>query len=300
MHAVAQTKAWELSGLADESRFPSAGWTIPPNVELDRSSLTADASIGGNATRVFPDRTLLGRFVLLEHGSDEDVLRFAQRWGLLGLCRRHRLLTAHTRADSDRLRRCPLDVREGLVSEPLDSWRAHARMLAITLSLAAGLYADPQERGDPADWELLGVENWRVGGMENNLSAILNRWLFFGGVVPRFTWLDPAQTRPGVPRIVLQGDGLFGGLAAMLLLAVARSERVLPCSESGCTTLAERSRRGAIPYCATHGGSATRNRDRQARFRMNHPEYRRTPRPDKDRQTHPTPPRASSADLRRR
>jgi hypothetical protein len=274
MRQMTEKQAWQLSDLADEARFPSAGWVIPAYVVLDGAYVRASASLAANATRVFPDRTLLGRFVLLEHASDESVLRFAKRWGLLGFCR-HGLLSTHTLAHSSRPRRCSRRVRDGLVFEPLASWRAHAGMARATLSLAAALYAQPQKTGDPDDWALVGVDNWRVGGLENNLSAILNRWLDLGGVVPRFTWLNPEQTGPGVPRIVLEGDGLFGGLAAMLLLAVARSERVVPCSEPGCSTLAERSRRGATPYCATHGGPATRSKDRSARFRRLHPGYYR-------------------------
>lgn len=274
--------AWQLVGLEDEGRFPSAGWVIPSWVVLDGKYLRSPASPNGNDPHVYPDRTLLRRFVGLAGGSDDEILRFAERWGPLDLCR-HDLSSAHTLGDPNRPRLCPRRIRHGLTYESIDAWRGHSRHARAVLNLSAALYAG--RSGAVADWESVGIDNWRLGGIHTNLGAVLSEWLVLGGVAPRFTWLDPSETQLGKPRIVMDGAGLFGGLAAMLLLAVVRSESVVPCSEAGCTALAEPTRRGARPYCPTHGGEATRSRDRAQTFRARHPDYYRNRRArQKDRQ----------------
>lgn len=262
---------WQLAGLEDEARFPSTGWVIPAHVELEGKYLRASAHLSANALRVFPDRTLLSRFVGLGQAPDEDVVRFAQRWGLLDLCR-HGLASAHTMRGGPRPHHCSRRIRDGLAYEPLTAWREHSQQARAILNLAAALHSGGP--GRPRDWAEVGIDNWRVGWLQTNLSAVLTGWLYAGGVVPRFTWLNPQQSRLGIPRIVLDGDGLMGGVAALLLLAVARSEEVVPCSEPGCTSLAGPARRGAKPYCSLHRGPA-RDRDRQERFRTNHPDYDR-------------------------
>lgn len=244
---------------------------IPARVELEGKYLRASAHFSANAARVFPDRTLLGRFVGLGQAPDEDVVRFAQRWGLLGLCR-HGLPSAHTMRGEPRPHRCTRRIRDGLAYEPLAAWREHSQQARAILNLAAALH---EERvWLPSDWAALGIDNWHVGWLHTNLSAVLNGWLDVGAVVPRFTWLDAQRPRLGTPRILLDGDGLMGGVAALLLLAVAKSEEVIPCSEPGCTSLAGPFRRGATPYCSIHIVGA-RDRDRQERFRRKHPNYNR-------------------------
>ena len=190
------------------------------------------------------------------------------QWGLLGLCR-HGLWPAHTLARATRPRRCTRLIHEGLAYEPLAQWREFAGQARAILTLSGSLHAE--NSGSPEDWKAIGFENWRVGWTYTNLSTVVNQWLDVGAVVPRLTWLNPAQTRRGTPRIILDGAGLAGGLASMLLLAVARSEAVIPCSEPGCAALAAPARRGAKPYCREHLVGGVRARDRQKQFRINHP-----------------------------
>lgn len=254
----------------EEPRVSSAGWRLPTGARLDGRYVCASAFLTANARLVFPDRTLLRRFVGLAEGSDDAIVRFVDHWGLLGLCR-HGLSPAHTLAGATRPRRCTLLIREGLAYEPLAGWREIAGQARAILKISASLHDGGV--GSKDDWRAIGFDNWRIGATYTNLSKVVNGWLDAGAVVPRLTWLDPVRPRRGTPRIILDGTGLAGGLGLMLLLAVARSEAVIPCSEPDCTALADPARRGAKPYCAEHLSRGVRDRDRAKDFRVKNPTY---------------------------
>jgi hypothetical protein len=254
----------------EEPRVSSAGWRLPNGARLDGRYVCASAYLTANARRVFPDRTLLRRFVGLAGGSDDAIVRFVEQWGLMGLCR-HGLSPAHTLGGTTRRRRCTLLIREGLAYEPLAAWREISGQARAILKISASLHDGGV--GSPDDWKTIGFDNWRIGATYTNLSKVVNGWLDAGAVVPRLTWLDPVRPRRGIPRIILDGSSLAGGLGLMLLLAVARSEAVIPCSEPDCSALAVPARRGAKPYCAEHLGRGVRERDRAKDFRVKNPTY---------------------------
>lgn len=259
----------------------SAGWRVPTGVGIEGRYVRASAYLASNAPLVFPDRTLLRRFVALAEGSDDEAIaRFVKKWGLLGLCR-HGLSPAHTRPSTTRRRPCTPRIHEGFAYERITRWKEIAGEAQAILSISASL--DEGGSGIPADWKAIGFDNWRVGWPQTNLSEVVNGWLDAGAVVPRLTLLKPEpKPRPGTRRIslgprriILDGAGLAGGLALMLLLAVARSEAVIPCSEPDCPNLAEPARRGARPYCAEHLRRGVRARDRAKDFRVKNPAYYR-------------------------
>jgi hypothetical protein len=119
-----------------------------------------------------------------------------------------------------------------------------------------------------ADWSSIGLASWRSGWAPANLVTLLDEWLELGRVRPRIAVLDAMrETRYTGPRIEFYVDGLYGAIGLLLLMAVVRSEKIVPCSEAGCSALARPGRRGTQPYCPQHGGPATYNRDRQRRHR---------------------------------
>ena len=263
---------WELVGLELDARHPY-GWRIEAGVQRDGRYVAAPLYLAGNARRVFPDRDLLLRFIGLADGSDDAIVSFARDWGTLRLCRRG-LPLGH---DGDwkargplalRQHTCSRRVRDGMALEAFVDWRFHARRAAAILSLGTVVH-DPMARPE-ADWASIGLESWRTGSASLNLSRLLNEWLVLGRARPCLATLDPTETAFAEPRVELVVDGLYGGIGLLLLMAVARSDEVIPCSEWGCTRLARPGRRGSTPYCPDHSGPETRSRDRQRRYRVQH------------------------------
>ncbi len=245
-------------------RVPSLGWQVSGRADADADYIRTPATVAANALRVFPDRSLLHRFVNLREADARAIAAFVRRWGPLGLCQ-HGRSPAHASDGPPSSERCARRIDDGFAVEPAGVWRSVAHEARAVLNLATAIHAG--RPGEEVDWKSVGVDNWRLGVPRANLTVIVNRWLEIGAVVPRLTALNDKATKLGEMRIVLDGDGLLGGIAGMLILAVARTEGIIPCQEVGCPRLAEPARRGAIPYCAEHLDLGVRGRDRSARWR---------------------------------
>jgi hypothetical protein len=260
-------------GVDIETRHPY-GWRVEAGVGRVGRYVAAHALTAGNARRVFPDQELLLRFVGLAEESEEGIVAFASAWGMLGLCHRG-LAPGHDAWIPGgplkmRQHTCSRRIRDGFVLESFEDWRLHARRAAAILSLGAVVH-DPKAR-PTADWSSIGLRSWRTGSAAFNLARLLNEWLELGRVRPGITVVDPTtQTALTDARVEFIVDGLYGGIGLLLLMAVARSDEVIPCSERGCTGLARPGRRGTAPCCDRHLGPATRNRDRQRRYKLRHP-----------------------------
>jgi hypothetical protein len=225
------------------------------------------------------NRRVLDDFILLawpdpRHADDDDVLEFAKRWGVLGLCE-HNLPYTHTLDDlstgpsvhlsavkspmSYPERRCErvrktetieyddtkLERQTGECIEYIGAWRLFAERAVLLLELAASL----RSRTDPPDKE----KTRRV------LVRRLNKWLDMAnvGVVCGDTatgeWPSGLQVR-----IATRG-GLFGVLAVQLLLATTLTELLFTCAACGTifnAAPAERPRRGERAFCSKCGRKA--------------------------------------------
>lgn len=130
-----------LSGLDGE------GWNAPDTVELDDGHLVGDWSHGFHDQQA--GEGLLPAFLGLADATDEMVLSFARRWGVLHLCH-HGLPSGHDasydalrdkRLDGDRKMFCFRAHGPGF-SESTDAWRDYAArasgLVALSLRLRDG------------------------------------------------------------------------------------------------------------------------------------------------------------------
>jgi hypothetical protein len=238
-----------------------ARWPAPARIDLDPEHqwLLWHGGARPALLRVRPDMydEVLEQFVRLGEASDEEILKFARRWGLLG---RHDLGNY-----PDLLDRAE-DVRDDVVAtlagmtqwrgqgrEPLAAWRCwshHAgALLRVSDELRHGRLGAPgdvamlcQPSPQADTWpNAAGLQPWWLRQPDHappaptlrNHRALVEvfteRWIEAGHVRPTLRWTANART------VELAGRGLLGALAINLLAAVHGATSLAVCS--GCSAL---------------------------------------------------------------
>jgi hypothetical protein len=255
-----------------------------------------------------PDlRSLLDEFVNLSESADERIVRFAGKWGVLGVCK-------HGVPYS----RCLKDCQEGYL-ENISVWRMYSRMARAILSISANLHQGIP--GKNADWstifsfEIREQDDWfevvldkfshqflsavsdsaldairrsiseenkrREQGTENiisspknelaglvNLQKLLLGWLIDALLVGSGIRLA-FNWKLAEPKIELSSsNSLLGALACQMAFAVLRSDAIAICS--ACGTPYTPNRRPAASrrnYCLSCGKKAA-NRDHARQKRI--------------------------------
>jgi len=221
------------------SREPLAAgeYAVPNEIEIDGNCLTwrftwqkpyrPHRSVKPQA-RMLPQFLALGETTI----PDEKIVAFARKWGVLYLCKEHRMPASHK------------PFCEPSQSERLSEWRFLARQMKAALEIAVRLDRDEQ-LGRREDWQILKGEveedefyhgrdlpHWKAGWRdtsENLLKAFsfeksdvgrkIDGWLAIGGVRPRAGWHGDQLL------ITLEGSPcgkLMGALAIQLMQEIGR------------------------------------------------------------------------------
>lgn len=185
--------------------------------------------------------------------QDKDVVRFARRWGVLGLCE-HDLPYNHRGADCQpRERR---RKRRWVYHEPIESWLRIARQFGAIVAISADVRS--QRPGSKEDWDTASGDLRRPPGAgkvaardARHVSDWVNHWLWTAGVEPRMSWDGRAA------QLQMSAD-TYGNLVLQLMTAICRGEELNACSGCGDVYLrsgrrAARARRNYCPNCRDHG-----------------------------------------------
>lgn len=192
------------------------GWRRPGVVRVEGNSLVYSA----RSVRTYfnPDQPfeVLQSFIDLEGAASDKIVRFAQRWGVLGICE-HGLPAihnpgVHTFASSPAWKliqryeyrdSCfPVSWSDELWCEPLDEWGFWIQQANIIVRLAAELHAF--RPGDSKDWQTMGYEPKYFQGFIGGdkippmpppiplgrilIAQYVNDWLAITGIQPLFFW----------------------------------------------------------------------------------------------------------------
>lgn len=190
------------------------------------------------------DRRMIERFAKLGPGpnrrpaSPERIAKFAEQYGILGLCSHGQ--PRHERgplgADGQPVHGPGEDSCSKIaLSESVAHWHAWAARSAAILTIAAGLVRD--NRPTVEQWRAVGEGEppwlyWPARRPPNiyservMLARAVDRWVELGGVRVRADLGPEGQVVP-----VLAGEGLFGALGMQLLLAVSRSGDLALCTK---------------------------------------------------------------------
>jgi len=252
---------------------------LPPYLRLERDELVWSLkSPAGKRVRLRQGDTrgMLDAFVRIRDG--DEALRFAQRYGVLGICE-HGLPASHNPPPffpglGHKQTWCyPRGLTGGLAREPVERWLRFARQANSLSRIAAAAHRN--EAINPDDWRIV-FEDFEdmTAAPENldaaraNLTMLLDQWwLPLGNVRPSFSWLDGPE-----PAFRLRSGGYaFGVLAVQLMMAVGNAHALALCS--GCGNVYMRQgrkpqagRRNYCPECLDRGVPA-RDRQRDSRAR---------------------------------
>jgi len=272
--------------ILEESRnkFPQAQLFVPKEIRLVSEELVWNTK--GVFSKAQSQSNLLVDFIKLADSNPEDILVFAQKWGVLGLCQ-HSLPSSHRLPTSLEEWNSPPDPDrfcEPKGVEPLIEWRSWARKYRAVLNITWNLNLD--KTGDEKDWELLyedaaykddydvivSLQADSRGLFEKILiQDVVNNYLFIGDVRPSLVLVE-FEYAEVQPRIDLGNHGiyrLFGALAVQLMVAVSQTEGFALCS--GCGTAyfpKRRPRAGEGHYCEDCGRKVAL-RNAAKRYRQN-------------------------------
>ena len=267
----------------DEAPGLFRGWHKPFFLEIRGNSLSY-RMLGREEVRL-PDRDTLDRllkeFVLLAAAPNAEILNFANRWGVLGLCK-HGLPATHKITISKQtsilpiFQYCNVKKRQDWCYEPLERWRYYARQVSAIASLAympsilEPGEANPEDRyginiwpggkveilglpGDEEDWKALFGDMWfsflktdRVIAARHLITLAIERLFKMTHIRPAFLW----QNRKPDFHFCGRSDehGLFESIVMQLMLNVSGARGFSVCRECLNSFLIDQTHRSAS-YC---------------------------------------------------
>ncbi len=219
-------------------------------------------------------------FVRLDTDKAEDILAFAQRWGLMRICRHGKPADHHP--DCDPLQEDKLAESVRVHWEPLEDWRRLVLQVRTILEVMADMTTGTERLGKDRDWKTIaecaipswasglddssllrsqGVygpdESWHLITLEweeSHLTALgrcIENWLLYGGV--RLAAYLERERIFGLLRLEPSVNNLAGVLALQLANAATSRVGIYRCDDPGCrkpyTPLKRRPRAGESHFC---------------------------------------------------
>ena len=254
--------------------FPSAALWLPAEVDVHGEHLAYRNTVKEHdQQRVTPTAETLRDFLGVASGSNRNILRVAERWGVLGICKHGISVGLHFQ--------CSPLIRPGsngddwfhaVYLEPLETWRRLSRQAQALINAAARLHEG--ESIDDKDWRMLGAPrvSVRAESLDFQWRALvfeIGLWARIGFAVPLVS--DIRQR----PDIVLAYDGLYGAIAVQLLIACSGTHGLAICSHCRSAYLPSRrpnpNRRRYCDGCRATGAAVRdASRDYYAREMQKH------------------------------
>jgi len=271
-------------------RFPHRGIIVPRSVKIHVGHLVPEyhSDHRSLSKRIELSAATLTHFESLD--SDEQIRRFAEKWGMLSLCPRHQFQPRqHGCEPTLNSGAFVSDFYGGIVgsfrvdSELVDAWRFHIGRLKAVVEVAAHLHenkkpnpkmfvtavSSPPKESVKAIHEsiLKQASECSLSEMRRLLAATVNETLRDCGVSPQLLWNDGED-----PKLVISGSiqSLLGALTFQALLAICLQDDVVVCD--GCGNVYQpterRPKRGTHHYCKRCKVAGIDARDRQRRHRQ--------------------------------
>lgn len=281
---------YERAAIADGAGL-LGGWSrlnldwvfIPRRAWLDGGELHYDMAVALPSVSPHHDRKVdpkgaLDSFIRITDA--EGVLRFALRFGVLGLCK-HELPASHNppppilSSDSTR------SGCQAMAKEPIAAWLLYVGQARALMNIAARLQ-DEGKPGNESEWRavyarvlshedavIADLSNLQVKALTDDvflsrvfLGHVIDEWLGLANVRPQLRW-DGTE-----PRFVFSGYNTFGALALQLILATTRSHGLAICSGCGEPYLRERKPQvGRRNYCPRCKATGVHDRERKRSWR---------------------------------
>jgi len=268
-------------------------WRRPKLVKVEDDQLVysiRNRKVLQDANQPFEPLKSFLKLAYIEIGekAEQKIIKFAERWGVLGICREHLLPWSHndqpTFSDNTLLqlhfrndrRSCGMPERNGDWSEPLSEWYLWLRLAKAIFSL--GLELHQGRNGKAEHWNFMGYKpayyagigkiNRSTGLPEPELgktivASYVTSWLEVTGVKPRFEWLTTGRI---FSLGVSAPDRLLSILGVQIMMLINRSSGLGICTSCGeWFLLRTRQSLSRNVYCE-HCGKKAARRDAQARY----------------------------------
>jgi len=233
-------------------------------------------------------------FTHLDTEKPEGILKFAQRWGLMGICRHGKPAGHHPNCRPRQKDKLSEGVR--VLWEPLEDWRRLARQVRTILEVMSDMTLKNERTGKSQDWKTIvecsrpawaaGIgdqspmrapdlcgpnEDWHLiiqTGEESHLMALgqcIENWLLYGDVHLRA--YPQSERSSGLLRQMQTVTDVTGVLALQMANAATSRVGIYRCDDPKCRRPYEptfrRPRAGESHYCPTcangiHGRAANR------------------------------------------
>ena len=277
MRKFGDSDEWDLGGVGsrlfglDQPVRPGFLW-VPSDVCIQGDRLTWTTRVP--ISEVQPANGFLDAFLSLHKQPDPAILRFAKKWGLLGVCD-HDLPCSHNWPPNNYPERptcMPRCEKRDLITwywEPLSVWRGISKHMSTLLTITA--QARQGKKGQREDWLILTSGTWRdpppweqtPAWALNYIQDKVNHWLMMGQVNPSIHF---DEARKASLRLDSKGwPGLFGELSIRLMLAVTGVDGLPLCYECGRAFLPRKKpnpqRRMFCPQCGEKARSRATSRD---------------------------------------
>ena len=236
-------------------------------------------------SEVTPSRGMLESFVKLADATDEEIRRYACKYGVLHLCKEHLTPAGHNHQCQPMMMwHIDLGVGASEVTfkegEPLKIWRKYANYAQGLMNISRELHEGKLGRkkdclrtqlnyfDDPNYVENYADSNERekaIVKQKQYVDYAVNYWLAQAAVRPVFFW---ENERPEITFESNYGYGkLFGNLAIQLMMAISQTKGLAICSSCGkFYNPQRRPREGKRRYCEDCGSKAA-IRDASAAYR---------------------------------
>lgn len=262
----------------------------------------------------YPSRRLLAEFLTLAVGpTNVKILRFARRWGGLGLVAQ---VPARGGADVFDVRdagelllpRLAYRLVPNVLGEPLALWRTVLTQVRVVVSIADQLAKE--ELGSEGDWQVLrAIVQWplvisgeisaerdadrdrqmagvteapfllvgdvaTLEGQRQLLASVIQAWLALAALRVQMEWTSGEER----PRLMLGTRTMFGGIVSELIVHLAAQHGLATCAGCGASfvpTRRPRADRWAAHaiYCPTCRGDRTAERASSRAWRARNPNY---------------------------
>jgi hypothetical protein len=198
---------------------------VPQNIELIGDKLKWD--LEGKVSTRYSFRNLISKFADLANSGSEEVLAFAKKFGVLGLCK-HQLPASHSKTSI--LTKNKTDsICQPLGEESINLWWDFARNAQAILRISLALRLNSRTRKE--DWLVL------LANQEKDLPTTkktekqliensINLWLDLAGIKPQFN-LEDETWYLAYP----DSNSLFAELANQLMMKTGKIEGIVTCSE---------------------------------------------------------------------
>jgi hypothetical protein len=225
---------------------------------------------------VRPGIGLFADFLELQDQSDQRILEYARKWGVLGICS-HGIPYSHGVYPSSMLQPRPAGLepcrltavlgRKHWYSDPIPSWRSLSKQLAAMQRLGAELNLD--RPGDEGLWKSLPLvrgKPWRsLSAGREFLALELNILLEIGQVRPVVDW-DSGKESWQLSFNAVSVCNLFGYLALSLVTSISGREIAFCSSCQKLYTPSKRPNSNRRSYCDKCGKRAAQ-RDASRAYR---------------------------------